>query len=110
MDDRPAGGGFMKKRIAAVLALGLTAAIGMSSSAQASGDPLYLANFNRIVTLPLPCDPQLPGCGTLPIPNPISVNMLLGPGLGDAICTPENEIKTGDPDSGQPVVIICKQP
>jgi hypothetical protein len=103
----------MKKRIAAVLAIAATAAIGASSSAQASGDPLYLANFNHLVNLTGPplCDPHIPdGCGLPLIPNPISVNALLGPSLGDAICSPANQIQLGDSTNGGTEITICKQP
>ena len=93
------------KRIAAVLALGGALAIGASSQAAASGDPLVVDQCTRPV-------------GCLPI---VSVGQLTGPQLGDLICTPESQFSTGpiglplslDPSgfNNPPAfqVTICKQ-
>jgi hypothetical protein len=95
---------FVKKRIAAILAIAVTTAIGASSSAQASGDPVWVGTdlLNQ-----LQCTITHPNCP----PGPrtiVSVNALLGPSLGDALCTPEGQIPVGDPNSTG--IVVCKQP
>jgi hypothetical protein len=103
----------VKKRVAAVLALAACAAIGVSSSAQAAGDPLSVYNWKRTLAavggLTLCGHPTIDGdpCPTVPLSNQISVGQLVGPGVGDAACTPANELEIPGPNNSE--IWICKQ-
>jgi hypothetical protein len=106
----------VKKRVAAVLALAACAAIGVSSSASASGDPLYLNNVKTPLVYLVPgggglnvCGHPSPGdqCPAIPLPNQVSVEQLVGPGVGDTACTPANELEIPGPYYTQ--IWICKQ-
>lgn len=98
----------MKKRVAAVLALAVTAAIGVSAPAAGSGDPLYV-DINPVGT-PV-CPPPTPA-GHCASEQVVSVNGVLGPALGDAICTPQNETRLfgGANYPGASQITICRQP
>ena len=90
------------KRIAAILVLGGTLAVSLSSRAAASGDPLVIQQCFKA------------SCGSI-----ISVGQLTGPQLGDLVCSPGSEtsipltLPTLDPSGTLPppafLVVICKQ-
>ena len=93
----------MKKRIAAILAIAATAVIGASSSASAAGDPLWVDTYLSSL-----CPTPNPGGSCPPLPHPLlSVEQLLGPNLGNTVCTPKSQLII---PLSYADVVICKQP
>jgi hypothetical protein len=92
---------FVKKRIAAILALATTMVIGISAPAAGAGDPVFVST--RAATILCTVNPV--ACPKWPIAL-FSANAVFGPSLGDAVCTPENQ--TAIP-AGAVDIWVCKQ-
>jgi hypothetical protein len=104
---------FVKKRIAAILVIAVTGAMGVSSTAAAAGDPLSVTDVKSVFQNEggkILCGyPDLEDpCPAVPLPNQVSVGQLAGPALGDAVCTPESQ--TEIPLLFYTRLWVCKQP
>lgn len=93
----------MNKRVAVLLGVTAALTIGVSSSAAASGDPLFIEGFSE-------------DCGKWQSCTDISAQQLLGPGVGDLVCTSDQQtyipLYVGQQGATGPLgasITICKQ-